>query len=249
MWGEIAGDAQEELWGQSLEGDLLALEFWYIIGVVLHHNERKEGREVKVQGWQSFLPAVGLSLPSGLAEHQLMRISSRPLLALLHPSPRAARSYAMSTSSPLPFVKLTTLGTARVDESLPLENSDARWVGLRKLKWTDQEGKARLWEVAARKTTGTAGVDAVAIAAILKHPTRPVSIPVILQYRPPIGAVCVELPAGLVDASESAETAAMRELHEETGYGGEAFEGRVKLIEIGGVVPSCVLLFLALGSF
>lgn len=195
-----------------------------------------------------------------------MRGSLRQLLALLHRSiaqtaaPRAPSSLptfpylerrtlhsnAMSTtSSPLPFVKPTTLGAARVDESLPLENSDARWIGLRKLKWTDQEGKHRLWEVAARKTTGTAGVDAVAIAAILKHPSRPVSIPIILQYRPPIGAVCVELPAGLVDASESAETAAMRELWEETGYGGESFEGRIKLIEIGGVVPSCVLLFLA----
>ena len=78
----------------------------------------------------------------------------------------------------------------------------------------------------------------MAIAAILRHPTKPVSIPIILQYRPPIGSVCVELPAGLIDASESASTAALRELHEETGYGGPAFEGRVKVHEVGSVVWS-----------
>ena len=43
-----------------------------------------------------------------------------------------------------------------------------------------------------------------------------------LQYRPPADAVTVEWPAGLVDATESPEEAAVRELREETGY-----EGRV----------------------
>lgn len=38
------------------------------------------------------------------------------------------------------------------------------------------------------------------------------------QYRPPIGKVVIEVPAGLVDAGESPEEAAIRELKEETGY-------------------------------
>jgi len=42
------------------------------------------------------------------------------------------------------------------------------------------------------------------------------------QYRVPLGRNCLELPAGLVgdgdDAGEPAETAAARELEEETGY-------------------------------
>lgn len=44
------------------------------------------------------------------------------------------------------------------------------------------------------------------------------------QYRVPVGAACVELPAGLVgdeQAGEAIEAAAMRELEEETGYRAE----------------------------
>ena len=44
------------------------------------------------------------------------------------------------------------------------------------------------------------------------------------QYRVPVGAPCIELPAGLVgdeQAGEAIEDAAMRELEEETGYRAE----------------------------
>jgi len=44
---------------------------------------------------------------------------------------------------------------------------------------------------------------------------------VILQYRPPVDAVCVEFPAGLIDEGETPEQAAVRELKEETGYEGK----------------------------
>ena len=44
------------------------------------------------------------------------------------------------------------------------------------------------------------------------------------QYRPPIDTVVIEVPAGLVDAGETAEQAAVRELKEETGYVGVVSE-------------------------
>lgn len=42
------------------------------------------------------------------------------------------------------------------------------------------------------------------------------------QYRPPIDKVVIEVPAGLIDAGETPEQCAVRELREETGYVGVA---------------------------
>lgn len=44
------------------------------------------------------------------------------------------------------------------------------------------------------------------------------------QFRPPINKVVIEVPAGLVDAKETAAESAVRELREETGYVGVAVE-------------------------
>ncbi|KAG9126427.1 hypothetical protein FRC07_003487 [Ceratobasidium sp. 392] len=101
-----------------------------------------------------------------------------------------------------------------------LSAQDAKWVTLEKLTWKDQDGKERPWEVASRKTRGESGIDAVAVLAILKSKSdtfRPSTI-IIEQYRPPVGAFVIELPAGLIDSGETAEQTAIRELEEETGY-------------------------------
>ncbi|KAI1652835.1 NUDIX hydrolase domain-like protein [Daldinia decipiens] len=99
---------------------------------------------------------------------------------------------------------------------LPIEQ--AKWVTLKRVDYTDQAGKQRTWEVATRKTRGKAGVDAVAMGNILLHPSRPAATMLVIQYRPPLDAYTVEWPAGLIDAEETAEQAAVREFKEETGY-------------------------------
>lgn len=109
--------------------------------------------------------------------------------------------------------------------TVPADKPSSPRIEFQKISWTDQTGKSRVWEAASRKTRGKSGVDAVAISTVIRHPSRPPSTIVILQYRPPVDAVCVEFPAGLVDANETPEQASERELHEETGY-----KGKVRLM-------------------
>ncbi|VTT74578.1 unnamed protein product [Fusarium fujikuroi] len=99
---------------------------------------------------------------------------------------------------------------------LPVD--EAKWITLKKIEYVDQVGKARTWEVATRKTRGKSGVDAVAMGNILLHPSKPASTLLVIQYRPPLDAYTIEWPAGLIDAEETAEEAAVREFKEETGY-------------------------------
>ena len=113
---------------------------------------------------------------------------------------------------------------ARIDRISDLDPAEAKWIGLHKINWTDHAGEKRLWEVASRKTRGSSGVDAVAMVPILLYPSKPASVLIIHQYRPPASGVCIEFPAGLVDEGESIETAAVRELKEETGLVGRVVE-------------------------
>jgi ADP-ribose pyrophosphatase len=71
------------------------------------------------------------------------------------------------------------------------------------------------WEYVSR----TRGVSAAVILAIDEG-----RVVLVEQYRVPLGARCLELPAGLVgdeEEGEAAATAAIRELEEETGYRAE----------------------------
>lgn len=165
---------------------------------------------------------------------------SRPLSRYLTAACSRSRSSSGPTSrmaSRLPHVEPYSQGNARIRNVEPMK--EGKWVELRKVDWTDEDGKDRVWEMAARKTTSKGGIDAVAIAAVLKQPNgHPPRIPIILQYRPPIQNICVELPAGLIDEGESPEQSGIRELYEETGYGGEDFEGRIKVLEVGSTIVS-----------
>mmetsp|Transcript_24570 Transcript_24570/g.47076 ORF Transcript_24570/g.47076 Transcript_24570/m.47076 type:complete len:238 (-) Transcript_24570:97-810(-) len=121
------------------------------------------------------------------------------------------------------FDKTETIGTTR-------------WMRLETLSYhvppeEDDDNKSnnntlRKWDRAVRTTKKSENsIDAVIILAILKNdvndPTKD-EIVCVKQFRPPVNAYTIELPAGLIDANdEDVATAATREFTEETGYIGK----------------------------
>ena len=101
---------------------------------------------------------------------------------------------------------------ARVTEKIDVAST--RWIKLQTLSYTDATGRSRKWDMASRTTRRSdGGPDAVAILALLRTQASPhVDLLLVQQFRPPVGAVTVELPAGLIDAGETAEMAALREV-------------------------------------
>ncbi|KAJ6107895.1 hypothetical protein N7523_009218 [Penicillium sp. IBT 18751x] len=104
----------------------------------------------------------------------------------------------------------------------PLDPAEARWTRLVKTTYTDPLGVERTWESAERTTRpADCAIDGVGICTILNKSTGP-ELLLQKQYRPPIDQVVIEVPAGLIDAGETVEQCAVRELKEETGYVGVA---------------------------
>jgi 8-oxo-dGTP pyrophosphatase MutT (NUDIX family) len=71
-----------------------------------------------------------------------------------------------------------------------------------------------------RTTTPASGVDGVEMIATLTGANKPDQLICIKSYRPPVSGFVLEFPSGLIDAGETAEKAATRELIEETGFTG-----------------------------
>ncbi|KAH9598262.1 NUDIX hydrolase domain [Trypanosoma melophagium] len=91
-----------------------------------------------------------------------------------------------------------------------------------------QSSYDRRWEIIQRTTCPIPlakclkspvpfAVDGAEICAFLRRLDETFLI-LVAQYRPPVDAIVVEFPAGLVDPTEDVKHAAIRELREETGY-------------------------------
>lgn len=99
--------------------------------------------------------------------------------------------------------------------------SEGRFLVSEKVHYTDAGGVKRSWEaVSRRKLPGTVhgSADAVFIVAKIVPDDELV---LVRQFRPPAGKLMVEFPAGLIDPGETAQTTAVRELYEETGFTGK----------------------------
>lgn len=120
------------------------------------------------------------------------------------------------------FSILRETSTRSVD---PCNNSitqvaTTRFLELKTIDYTDQNGIERKWDMASRTTKGSGDIaDAVVIIPLLRTSgSNKIETLLVEQYRPPVGRDTVEFPAGLIDKDEDPETAAMRELREETGF-------------------------------
>jgi ADP-ribose pyrophosphatase len=96
--------------------------------------------------------------------------------------------------------------------------TDERWLNLFAARF-EHNGHEGRWLFASRRQdvdTRVAG-DAVVIVPVLREEGREPRLVLIKEYRVPVGGYLYALPAGLLDAGESVEEAARRELTEETG--------------------------------
>ncbi len=108
--------------------------------------------------------------------------------------------------------------------------SDNRFLNLFKLDALTDSGRPFDYFFVSRRRadqikllTGDNAAEGVVIYPVLRK--DPDKIVMIRQYRYPIGEYLYELPAGLIDAGETPDDAAVRELKEETGLDFEVYTG------------------------
>jgi len=154
--------------------------------------------------------------------------SSSRSISIINPALFSTMTNSDDSITNLPrvdFDKTETIGTTRwmrletLSYHVPPEKDDNNDNN------NNNNNTLRKWDRAVRTTKKSENsIDAVIILAILKNdaddPTKD-EIVCVKQFRPPVDAYTIELPAGLIDADEDVASAATREFEEETGYVGE----------------------------
>jgi ADP-ribose pyrophosphatase len=99
--------------------------------------------------------------------------------------------------------------------------TNERWLNLFAAEFR-HNGHTGRWVYASRhcdRAMQTAlKADAVLVVAVLHGAAEPPRLVMVREFRVPIGDYVYGLPAGLLEAGESAEETARRELREETGF-------------------------------
>jgi len=145
----------------------------------------------------------------------------------------AKQSVTLETEALKADARKTENALPRVDFDKTETVCTTRWIRLDTLSYHVPLAKGdvatlRKWDRAVRTTKQSENsIDAVVILAILKNdvddPTKD-EIVCVKQFRPPVDAHTIELPAGLIDPDEDVVAAAQREFEEETGYVGKVID-------------------------
>ncbi|HEY7328382.1 MAG TPA: NUDIX hydrolase [Gemmataceae bacterium] len=93
-----------------------------------------------------------------------------------------------------------------------------KWLNLYSAKF-EHNGHSGDWLYASRRHQPNTemAADAVIVVPVLRMPNEPPRVVMVKEFRVPVGDYVFAFPAGLLDAGESFEDAARRELEEETG--------------------------------
>jgi ADP-ribose pyrophosphatase len=96
----------------------------------------------------------------------------------------------------------------------------SKFVNLVAVAYEDRKGNGKRWHMVTREAQPkciTGNIERPDATIIVPYHRRENKLVVIKEFRVPVGGYMVGFPAGLLDPDEAPETAAGRELHEETG--------------------------------
>lgn len=110
--------------------------------------------------------------------------------------------------------------------------TDSEFLNMYKLELVNKKGKLKDYYVASRRKkddlTCVTGKHETCDGVMILPITENDEVILVRQYRPAIGDFLYELPAGMIDKGEDIETAAKRELFEETGLKASSYELLIK---------------------